>query len=93
MRKIAAFVAVATLGLGLTAGATREPVPGPDREAASAAPSAAVRPAEGRDWVGRYCTPAGCARAPAKSWSTLIGFGAAALGAGFLGRRRNPQGA
>jgi hypothetical protein len=38
-------------------------------------------------WRGQICTPAGCTTAPAKPWSIVIGFGVAALAAGWIGRR------
>ncbi len=37
---------------------------------------------------GPYCTPIGCAGASGSPWSSAIGFGAAALAAGVIARRR-----
>lgn len=59
--------------------------------ATSPAPTPALPSAPPKDWIGRYCTPAGCAGAASNPWSTAIGFGAAAIAAGWLGRRRNFQ--
>ncbi len=51
----------------------------------AAAPESEARPAA--RWRGQSCTPAGCTGAPAKPWSVVVGFGAAALAAGWIGRR------
>ena len=37
---------------------------------------------------GLYCTPIGCAGASGSAWSNAAGFGAAALAAGVIARRR-----
>jgi len=50
------------------------------------APGSNARPAA--HWRGRFCTPFGCTGAPSNPWSVAAGFGAAALAAGWLGRRR-----
>jgi hypothetical protein len=39
-------------------------------------------------WVGRYCTPAGCRGSLESAIGNAAGFGAAALAAGFVARRR-----
>ncbi len=51
----------------------------------AAAPESEARPAA--HWRGQRCTLAGCTRAPANPWLVVVGFGGAALAAGWLGRR------
>lgn len=41
-----------------------------------------------RAWRGRACTPTGCGPAPVASAASVAGFGVAAVGAAWLGRRR-----
>jgi len=38
---------------------------------------------------GRFCTPTGCGPAPAATAGSVLGFGVAALGAGWVSRRRD----
>ena len=40
-------------------------------------------------WRGRFCTPTGCGPAPAATAGSVLGFGVAALGAGWVSRRRD----
>ena len=40
------------------------------------------------DWVGRYCTPTGCAGVPARPLVQATSFGAASLAIALLSRRR-----
>lgn len=53
---------------------------------------AAATPSEAEEdvsaWVGRYCTPLGCAGAAQSALGNTFGFGAAALTVGWLARRR-----
>jgi hypothetical protein len=51
-------------------------------------PAAATAEAEAREWVGRYCTPTGCAGAAASPIAQAASFGAASLTIAFLARRR-----
>ena len=39
-------------------------------------------------WRRQVCTAAGCAGAASQPWSHAVGFGAVAVAAGWLGRRR-----
>jgi hypothetical protein len=39
-------------------------------------------------WVGRYCTPSGCAGIPSSPLAQAAGFGAASLAIILLARRR-----
>ena len=62
-------------------------------EAGAEAGAAAIAPAElsgpaaeGRR--GTTCTSSGCSRAPSPPWSSLAGFGCAALAAGWMARSR-----
>ncbi len=41
-----------------------------------------------RVWRGRFCTPSGCGPAPATNAASVAAFGLAALGAGWVSRRR-----
>jgi len=50
-------------------------------------PAAAAEP-NVASWVGRYCTPTGCAGAPSSPVAQAAGFGAASLAIIFLARRR-----
>ena len=57
---------------------------------AAQADEAAVPESEARSaarWRGQRCTPAGCTGTPANPWSVVVGFGEAALAAGWIGRR------
>jgi hypothetical protein len=62
--------------------------------ASLATPSArAATPADAADpnvaeWVGRYCTPTGCAGASSSPVAQAASFGAASLAIIFLARRR-----
>jgi hypothetical protein len=40
-------------------------------------------------WVGRYCTPQGCRGSLESAVGNAAGFGAAALAAAFVARRRS----
>jgi len=42
-----------------------------------------------RSWKGRYCTPTGCGPAEATTLASVLGFGAAALGAAWVSQRRD----
>ena len=55
-----------------------------------AAAALAAGPAQA-EAVGRFCTFATCAGSTQPPWSAAIGFGAAALAAGWIARRREPQ--
>ncbi len=50
----------------------------------------AEQAAAARTWRGRFCTSVGCDPAPPTTAASLIGFGAAALGAAWASRRRVP---
>lgn len=81
-------------GLAALSWALAAPAPALDPGAAPAvpaiAPAAMPGPAEeGRSGVS--CTPFGCFRAPSSPWSALAGFGAAAIAAGWIARRQNPD--
>ena len=58
-----------------------------------AAPASAFAPAPADDddtaWVGRYCTPQGCSGSLESVLGNAAGFGAAALAAVLLARRRS----
>ena len=53
-------------------------------EAVSAAQADAARA-----WRGKLCPPTGCGPAPAATAASVLGFAAAALGAGWVARRRD----
>jgi hypothetical protein len=55
---------------------------------AHAAPPADVAEPNGSSWVGRYCTPTGCAGVPSSPVAQAASFGAASLAIIFLARRR-----
>jgi len=59
----------------------------PARDAAAAA-AAAKADADATAWAGRYCTPTGCAGAPARPLAEATGFGAACLAMVLCARRR-----
>jgi MYXO-CTERM domain-containing protein len=68
--------ALLCLALGLCAG-----IPVPARATAPEADAVAA-------WVGRYCTPQGCRGSLESALGNAAGFGAAALAAAFVARRR-----
>jgi hypothetical protein len=53
----------------------------------AATPGDAAEP-NAKSWVGRYCTPTGCAGALSSPFAQAAGFGAASLAILFLARRR-----
>lgn len=65
---------VAVVGGALLAGTARASTPADDAAAA---------------WVGRYCTPQGCSGSLESALGNAAGFGAAALAAALLARRRS----
>lgn len=62
------------LALALLCGTARASAPSDDAAAA---------------WVGRYCTPQGCSGSLESALGNAAGFGAAALAAALLARRRS----
>jgi hypothetical protein len=55
--------------------------------AAAAIPQSAD-PGDAVSMRGRFCTFTSCAGRPAQPWSTALGFAAAAVASGWIGRRR-----
>jgi hypothetical protein len=69
---LAIFAATLSLSVPSARADTKDATPDPD----------------GSAWVGRYCTPTGCAGAPSSPIVQAASFGTAALSIAFLSRRR-----
>jgi hypothetical protein len=59
-------------------------------QTATAATPQSADPGEAASLRGRFCSFTRCTGAPAQPWSTALGFAAAAVAIGWIGRRRTP---